>query len=453
MKPWMIAAAVVIFALGFACGYSFAHSPASELSTVAKDAATLPAHVAPFVRYVTQYNADPNTYATGRAALSLILNSVSRTSRIALPTPIAGGRIQRVNLAAYGIDPALWESLISQEPYFHARGSVLGKDGKPQAVYSDAGWCDLAEQATLKKLTSSTGAICRLDWLVAKLAVPPFYYDFAGIPKTEAELKKSLGIDDKTIVHLRASKGENILHSGVTAKVRRVSRKQGPLGGYWATYDTEGTDPEKDFVRNPTFYAKFDASEVIFFRANGTLGYFITDGKGDRQDVVPDKIARDHSDTHGDQRLVPGKSCISCHATDGGLRAIATDQSDLLKSGADILLPNPADADALGSFYDAAKLNKLLARDTDDYADAVKSATGLNAKAAATALMTVYDGYEWATIGHATAEAELGSEGVLDALKRSTDGVLVAVALGKRISRKQWELSFQEAALLTKGKP
>src|SRR6185436_11646045 len=134
-----------------------------------------------------------------------------------------------------------------------------------QTVTLDGGWADLAAGAKLRANTNSIGAILRADYFIAQATTPPAYYDFAGIPSSENEFLKSLGVDREVIDRLRANAGANLIISGVTNKPRRIVWSQGPLGGVYATLDVETVDAAHDPIRRPIsadgFQLKFDVSE------------------------------------------------------------------------------------------------------------------------------------------------------------------------------------------------
>lgn len=433
---------LLAFILGLAVGKCFGADPASEVRACLTDLRSQP--LPQTQRYLTSYALPPELQATAPKALSLVLNSVSRSSRIAQPVRVTD-TLYRIDLAAYGIQPALWESLVStQEPYWHTRAKERDRYGKVIEVVRPGAWLPQAEFALLVQTSGSVGAVARLDWFCAKVASTPNYYQWAGIEDTLDGFRKQFGADEKTILALQANKGENVLHSGVTSKVRRVSRWQGPLGAQWITHDSEGVDPAKDFIRNPTFTAGVDAHEIIAAKPNGLLSYALYDGNGKRADVVPDKIARDHSDVLGDQRLVPMMSCVRCHAADGGYRRYATDQTDLLKAGAKLVTADPKTAAELAAFYDAPKLARQFARDVEDYQSAVKEATGLDAKDAAKALDDVFNYHENIPLNVEAAARELGLRDT-KTLAASSDGILASLLLGKKVTRRQFENSWPEA--------
>lgn len=423
---------------------ALAADPASELRIALHDAKTHP--LPRQARYVTSYALPADLQKNAPVALSLVMNSVSRSSRMVQAVRISE-TVWRIDLAAYGLDPKLWESMVADEPYFHQKVQVLDpKTGKRQTVYTDGGWVGLDDATALRTITGSGGALMRLDYFVSKVSVPPLYYSFAGIGEKFDDLAKLVGLDEKTVIALRAAKGENILNSGVTNKVRRISRKPTPFGAFWLTHDSDGKNIKSDFIRNPGFFAEAEAHEGVVSKANGLYLYALWDANYKRVDAAPDFIARDFTDVHGDQRLVPMRSCVSCHAKDGGLRVHATDQTDIFKRGANLLFGDPVTIEELAAFYDAPRLAVQFKRDIEDYQAAVKLATGMDADGAAKALVEIYDYHDNGRIDAKVAARELGL-GEFPQLTDSTDGILVSLLLGKSVSRAQWIGSWPEAAV------
>jgi hypothetical protein len=238
-----------------------------------------------------------------------------------------------------------------------------------------------------------------------------------------------------------------LITSGVTRKPRRISRWQGPAGGVWQTYDTFGDDPAKDPLRDPTFAGGYDASEHIAAKANGLHLFALFDAKGLRQDAVPDRLAKDDTDPHGDGVLVPMLSCVRCHVEDG-LRPFVDDQQRLLAGDVKLLAEDKDTADSLAAFYNAARLEKQATRDREDYAAAVAEATGgMTTKQLVAALTETFGAYQNGLVTPERAARELGVER-MESLRASRDPILLALAAGVSVLRQQWEASFAEAALL-----
>lgn len=428
-------------------------TPAAELQSALADLRRLPAHEQRDARYLTLYNLERNEWAEAGAAISFVLNSVSRTGTIVRPVALTDGQILRFSLAWYGLPAEVWEALVSdREPYFHITSQALDpQTRKAKTVYTDGGWIDLAHAAELRALTHSGGAIVRGDWFVSRVALPPHYYQFAGVAEAEQEFLAQLGLDLRVINRLAADAGANLIYSQVTRKVRRVVRRPGPLGGTWHTYDVERSTPERDPLRNP-FAFQYDAGEHIAAKRNGLHLFALYDQNGRRQDAVPDRIAKDTSDPHGDGVIAPLISCVRCHVEDG-LRPFVNDQQRLLAGSVELFSDRPENAQRLAEFYDS-DLGKQLRRDREDYAAAVAAATGgMTVAATAAALGRLFRGYVYELVTPQTAAAELGLSGDLKAaLASSRDPVILALCEGIAVQREQWEASFAEAAVLAAGK-
>jgi hypothetical protein len=406
-------------------------------------------------RPTTRYLSLDQVAAEDRPAVasvaSYLVNSVSRHARITPVTPVpkSAGRLLRIDLNDYKLSAGVWEALVSDnEPYWHLTTEVIDPATKKRTkVYTDGGWINLAAAAALRSATHSGGAIVRADWFVARVSTPPHYYNFAGVAKAVDEWNAALGVDREAIVRLNANRGANLFISGVTHKPRRISRWQGPLGGVWQTYDTFGVDPAHDPIRNPTFTGGYDASEHIAAKANGLHLFALYNAKGERQDSVPDRLAKDDSDPHGDGVLAPMISCVRCHVEDG-LRPFADDQSELAARNVLLFAQDAKTAEQLSSFYDAAALDRHLRRDREDYAAAVAKATGgLSTRQLVQNLATVFRSYRDDPVTAAVAAAELGLAD-LAALRSARDPILLALASGVSVQRGQWEASFAEAASL-----
>lgn len=439
-------------ALSIAARPLHAARPASELAAAVGD---LSRNVAPVdwraTRYVSIYHVTEQQRDEHLAVLSFVLNSVSRQARLIAPAVVDGtrGSLVRINLDDFKLPADTWEALVAdREPYWHITTEVLApRTGKRTAVYTDGGWVNLDAARRLREATASGGAIVRGDWFITKATTPPHYFRLAGIGTTLADWHKLVGVDQRAIVAMRANHGANLITSGVTRKPRRISRWQGPAGGVWQTYDTFGDDPAKDPLRDPTLAGGYDASEHIAAKANGLHLFALFDAKGVRQDSVPDRLAKDDTDPHGDGVLVPMVSCVRCHVEDG-LRPFVDDQQRLLAGDVKLLAADKDTAESLAAFYNAARLEKQTARDREDYAAAVAEATGgMTTKQLVAALTEVFGAYQNQLLTPERAARELGVES-LESLRASRDPILLALAAGISVQRQQWEASFAEAALL-----
>jgi hypothetical protein len=474
--------------------------PADEVRAAAADVGCLPREVQPGVRYLTLYNIEPQHRAETLQVVNYTLNSLSRARVISHVKPISQTLV-RFSIAQYAPQAeeftawsAAWEKLAELDPYFHLRTEVAVKgrglrdEGRENSssldprsslltITTDGGWADLAAAARLRTATHSIGAVLRADYFVANASVPPRYYEFAGIAANENDFVKSLGLDRKVVDQLRANAGANIIISGVTGKPRRVIWSQGPLGGVYATLDVDRVDAERDPLRRPvsvegrgariegrgnknaslssldprsSILFRFDASEWFAVAPNGLWRTAIFNAAGQRQDSVPDRVAKDTSDPHGDGIIVPMLSCIRCHR-EAGLRPFADDQTRLLAGRVDLFSDDPKIVQRAAEFYDEPRLQRQMRFDRETYAAAVdRIASGLKTDEASDRLAAVVRNYAYLPIAPEQAAREVGLS-LADfrrALSATQDPILLTLLEGRPVLRGQWDSSFAEAALV-----
>jgi hypothetical protein len=496
---------------------ALAASPADEVRAAAADIETQPLELRPGTRYLTLYAIPPDARRETLQVAGYTLNALSRTRVISQPVQISPTLVRfHISQFAPRKDEfvawqAAWEKLAESDPYFHLRTEVLAKDRGTRSaeqvggfqnlsrlnprssiltVTLDGGWTDLTAAARLRASSQSIGAILRADYFVAAATRTPAYYDFAGVPATENEFLKSLGVDRETIDRLRANAGANLLISGVTNKPRRVVWSQGPLGGVYATLDVETVDAARDPIRRPisveergssnedrvganiassktrsplldphpssrssipaprpSFSFKFDVSEWFAVAPNGLWRTALFDAAGRRQNTVPDRVAKDTSDPLGDGIVVPLVSCIRCHR-EAGLRPFADDQTKLLAGRVDLLSNDPNIVQRAAEFYDEPRLQRQMQFDRETYTAAVDRATGLAPAQLADALASVvrHFAYQPIAIDQAAREIGIDSETFRSVLAATHDPVILILLENRAVLRGQWESSFAEAA-------
>ena len=414
-------------------------APAAEMRAAIEDlAARVPPAEQAATRYLSLYALDRAAWPRAAAAVSLVINSVSRADVIARPVVVPGGdgRLLRISFDTYGLPRETWDKLAAGDPY-QVAWTLPSLGAEPTA---HAGGAQVA----------IAGLVIRADYFIARAATTldgGLYYELAGVPPREADFFRLLGLDLKTIGQLRADEGANLIYSLVTRKMRRVVRRQGPLGGAWHTYDVARSTAERDPIRNP-FAFEYDAGEHIAAKRNGLHLFALYDARGNRADSVPDIIAKDDSDPRGAGIVVPMLSCVRCHVEDG-LRPVANDQRRLLSGEIELFVQRQKDAERLAAFYES-NLDKSLARDREDYAEAVLSACDMPPREAAEALAETYSRYvdELVTRGRAARELGLSEDEFTTRLRRSTDPVVLALTANLEVQRQQWEASFAAAAVL-----
>jgi hypothetical protein len=447
-----------------------AEGPAAELRAAVVDLETRVARERwSETRYLSLYAVpEARREAVARVA-SFVLNSVSRAESLARPEVVPGseGGLLRIWLARYGLPAEAWESLVADDATWHLRTRVLDpRTGTEQEVVTDGGWVGLAEAAKLRAATGSAGALLRADDFVARGSTTidgGRYYELAGVPAQEGDFLRALGVDAAEIGALGADAGANVIASRVTFKLRRVVRRQGPLGGAWHTYDVENSGPERDPFRRP-FDFQYDAGEHIAALRNGLHVFALYDAQGKRQASVPDRIAKDATDRSGGGIVQPLLSCVRCHVEDG-LRAFPNDMQRLWAEQITLVAPRREDAERIASFY-GRDLKKPLTRDREDYAAAVAEATGgWRSEVLAAELDQTWFDFARALVTSEQAAREVGleteGEGAVaagdagarmgDAWRGTRDPVLLALAAGVSVQRAQWHASFAEAATRALG--
>ncbi len=434
MRLFLLAVAAGLLSAGSLFG-----APADEVRSAKQDLVyEVPEARHKWTRYLSLANKPPDERARTAAVVRFVLNTLGQSPTMVEVPEV--GDLLRADLAELMIDPLARDKLVADgEPYYHVKTRLA--NGK--IVFTDAGHVGLENAYQMRLMTGSAGALTRADWFVWR-ATTDHYYSLAGVPDTLDGWYKSVGADPKVIVKLLANRGANIFRSGVTQKKRRVSRWQGPLGPVWNTYDSAvNDDPLHDPFRVPDFTGKYDAGEFIASRPNGLHQFGLYNAAGKRQGSVPDNIAKDDSDPHGDGVLVPMLSCVRCH-TEGGWKTFNNDMDELLSS------LKGYDPQRLRAFYDTKRLNKELKRDQEDYDEACKKACGLTAKEVSEALGHVVRLYGYNTVDADQAMRDLGASD-LKTFVLSLDPYLLALLNGKKINRQDWEQSFNEAATLTAG--
>lgn len=465
-----------------------AQHPAAEVQSAVLDCEALPAEARPRMRYLSLYAIPPEHRDEAAAVIGFVANSTSRSSVIVQLHRVSNSLL-RLDLAEIAPGPQgrqswteAWEAIAALDPYFRlkttaivpavaavpARRDNFGRTISPaipaieavtKTVVTDGGWLDLEAAAKLRDLTGSPSALVRADWWLFVVTDTPAYYVLAAVSEKRADWEKQFGVVEAEIRGEDAALGGNLVKSGVTHKPRRVERWPTIHGAIWHSFDSARVSADKDPFRNPGFDLKYDAGEHIAARPNGLHEYALYNFAGARQDAVPAGIAIDDSVAPVTE-LRPFLSCVRCHnqnqneaAPQHGLQGIVDQQSALL-AGATLTSYDPKAIQSLAAFYSRQeKLQRLLARDREDYAAAVAKATGgLTPAKVAKLLSDLVDGYARGLVDPATAMRDLGIAGkpelLAALLDKTSDPALALLAQGHSIDRAQWEAAFSSAAIL-----
>lgn len=340
-------------------------SPADAVVLAWKDAQTLPADDAPFIRYL--WVATPGAKAT--AVWRLHQNLLSRYSEMTEPVEITPW-LWRIDLREPQWEPATWEksATAENEVYFHqtvtlAEDAVFAKvrpiglrtkgtfskGRKPgrflqskkagAKVQLAAAWLPGETVVKLRELLYTESPVLNAEWLFVQSARQRNllnddnhglgYYDFLRLK----DRRDYFELIDPKSNFVRASElfGREFLaaldKSAISPQNRQFFRYQSRGGGTWSTLDTDkqkGRGVALKNLRRPDSGAKdqtgrfkHNTEEWYGPMSNGLPAVFLSDDKGVRQNVAP-------GDTHGlhdrsslnesnSQTLHIGLSCWQCH--------------------------------------------------------------------------------------------------------------------------------------------
>ena len=326
------------------------------------------------IRYLSIHNISEDMRAEYASEVSLAINRLSRNPNIFVPARVGpGGIVLRVNLADYGIDPAVWDKMADIHPYFYEKfietdlrvtevenvkktaytetievhktnekGEKLyygGDERKPvmekkqvtkykteasttttakeaapgRTKVGTASWLDPEAMAVTIKLVQARTPIVRADWFLANAMLPPLYYDFLGL-KTLDDAKE-LALFDKRAEKQSDIRATVVLSGSLARKVARnnriLKRVKTANGAWWETFDFKTSVGEQNIINN-FLTTNRDGGEIIFSLPNGLHGYFLVDNKDARVDEVPIEVAVDS--LAQDTRVRCGRSCIWCHS-------------------------------------------------------------------------------------------------------------------------------------------
>lgn len=337
------------------------------------------------------------------AMIDWVSNTVMSTATTQAPTvPVADGQLVRIDLSSFTKDEQElatllnnWERFTEDEPYFQWRTATVLIDCPPY-VHTDGktyskrhvkqtkfgSYLPFDEAESLTSLTLSSVPVVEYRWFCKKLLTTTeggLYYQFRGIPGTQAEfLQKFGGVTEEEVANLRSDQKYAVFFSNVTAKPRGVLVFRG-LGGRTAvnqglifiTQDISDDDntPDKHPFLN-LIDNQFTATEIIMELPNGFHVFGLFDGDGNRQDAAPDNVVKDHEVPRPYTAKLQGAiSCIRCHASHDGIKPVENDMHSLLASYIGET-KKPFDLDRAYGLY-AASLDKPFNRARDDYSDAV----------------------------------------------------------------------------------
>ena len=431
-----------------------------ELVAIARDVNGLDRTLQPTARYLTLTNLSNLRNGAGapvesedqldiyRAAVSKLLNSLSRGGRIVVPKAVDAARtIYRIDLRDYGWTAKDWENYVVRGyPY-----GLRGVDGRSEQ--------DLA------KATGSGMAVVRADWFVFAASQPPLYHDLLRLPATEQELERQLGLDTQANLKAGRAVRAGFRLSGVSQGNRLIERHEAGAGMYWKSYDftplqrTGGHDLFRSplgpvgagLTSNPDREFRHDGGEMIFTLPNGLHAYLLATAEGKRIDRGPTEIVQDRKRRDG--AILNGISCMACHdqgmkyARDEAMEKFVDEVGPVaLKAGLD-----RREVHAVQDLYAGPeKLHAVVKADEDRYKAALEQAIP-GYKQAFDPVNKLYLRFK-EDVRLETLAAEFGEEDatVLRRLRESRDADLESIAAqfesGLGFPRASWLDQFEKIA-------
>ncbi len=260
-----------------------------------------------------------------RTALAISLASLTWSAK---PPPVVAvdreRTLFRIDLRDLGWSAATWDTVRASYPYGVARGRV------PEAI--------------------------RADWFVATTTRGPLYHAVLGMPDTDVELARRLGVDladnvARTIASRATWSRDRVARagfnrSGVSVNNRVIERHPTRFGALWRSYDFASSVGRENVFAHPLDFVAA-GGEIIFNLPNGFQAYLLVDKTGKRIDRAPTSIVSDPR--RPDRTVENAVSCIGCHAAgivpkpdqlrDGAVGLERTDRErvQLLHPSADVM--------------------------------------------------------------------------------------------------------------------
>jgi hypothetical protein len=431
-------------------------TPASAVIPALADVRTLPGR-ARHLRYLSLYNVAPAGLAGAGKTAAFVLNSLSRAGVLYPPVPLAGGRLLRVDLSLYRIDPDAWDDLGRKgsgrdpfpDPYFHLEAEVEQEYGyhapgggwvttrtAKVAKVLQAPWLPRREAAELVALTHTDFPVLRLDWFCYFGLLEPRYHAFLGLDDTEKSFDALVGAEKVGADEEAVELGSVVLDSEVAtnnrAPFRIATRKRHGRGYKWDSNDFDKSLKQADILQDPSAIKPL-ASELIGSLPDGLQTYFVVDKARKRLDRAGVEFA--HDGRNGFRSVeVEIRNCFCCHAegiiaVDDDVRAYA--QGDIALALRDLGKKDRKKAAFVADRYFSAAIGELVASDQASYAAAVKSCNGLAPAANALALRQMLLSYERnRTLADLPAETGYPPAVVKAVLERSAPAGLDHSAVG-----------------------
>lgn len=499
----------VLFLLAAAMPAEEAGSPSRAIAIAHANALEARPRDVPYYRYfwISTKEKDRDDFLI---AFKLHLNLLSTQGKIATPILIAPDVI-RIDMRDYGWDKKLevWERFADLDVYLHTKSKALadlkikhfwpgGQDGKTffkqgrynlnvkagQVFQIPAPTLPVNRMYDLRQLTYSEAPMLMAEWFFVQTArqisirnkdEKVGYYEWLNLKKRD-DFFKLTGTNEKTAETIFREWRAVVARSGISQQNRQVVALGATSGRVWGTLDTfteQGKGIAKRNLRKGEF--AHNAEEWYGYLPNGLFVTFLSDNKGVAQASAPDQIGPDDSPlrTGRDARIHANLSCIRCHGIDKDfLKPIDDWARKTFRSGG-VLRFQDVDKKVvleLESQY-LRDLNRLLFRDRAEYMDAIREVTasqkhpnGLTAPQITKMYGEVWNRYveQGVTIEDACREMGTTTERFKAGLAKYAlpierggqgggDLVLLSFLDGQKLSRLEWEDSYQLACAIAFG--
>jgi len=379
--------------------------------------------------------------------LSGHINGLSRDAFISFPQLVTKDlSVIRLDFSKYAWDFKVVKQLVAADPYYPRRLEITIV--WPGGIWPDDGKRYDAGSFTVKRVVPVVSA----RWFVWQTAIAadrqPGYYDFLAL-RDRADFDKLVGFNAQVFKDARRSEYlEAVAFSGVSQQPRRIGIFPAVEARKYITFDAKLAVADKNPLRILDDSFKHDAEEIFGFLPNGMWCWFLADAAGKRQDSAPDFIGPDKTSPSNDGRIHVNLSCLRCHYNKGfsGSRGIIDFEQHFRTLFAKVPLTSP-DYEKLQDIYRLyfRSFKQALGLDRLKHADAVMTATGVDADLWAKQIATIFEQYDaGATAAEAAIFLGCDEKTLLQALQdyaRGTgqlDSVLGLFLVGKRIPRVQY---------------
>lgn len=404
-------------------------SPSQAVTVAAVDIDGINSVDQPFMQYLwkPRVEDDENELAEFETALRLHVNILSREATFGNVYRVAPG-LWRVDRREFDWRKVQFDNLAKIDPYFHRQQikvvveevevdvqvevpcygyDIYGrqihvgnrvetrrqKKRVQRQVSSNILFAPLVagQLASLSLLTRSNAPILRADWFIAQTCrqldsrnrdnTGAGYYDFLQLRNLD-DYFRLVGLRNNDVDRLGNEMRAVSRFSGVSAQNRQIVLRNGGTGRVWFTlefFDQAGRGVAINNLRDGE--ALPDAFEFYAHNRNGLPVTALSDNKGNLQATVPDKVASNRCTRNisNDLKVHVNIACWQCHSS------VLQDVADDVRATYTGRLTSTSNDKRLDLELRRAYTSDFLRelrRDRAEYAEVIRSLTGLTPSAA-----------------------------------------------------------------------